>query len=408
MTHNGMNKMRLFSRATRVALAGTLLVCGACDFSVTNPGPIDDSDLETPTAMGALVNGMSGDLSAAIGDFLLQNALMADELKHSGNYAAENQFADGIIRPEDVNGRWSEMQRARWVAEHGIERMKDVLGSDGFEGSSLAPMAYVYAGFANRLLGENVCTGVIDGGPAESDSVYFQRADSEFTEAFRLAQQSGNDSLAATALAGRASMRAWLGDWDGAVADAEQVPVDFEFDALFSLNTSRENLDLAYETVTRREATVAGTQWADDYGDPRVPWDTVYTSGGSVQKGQDGQTPFFRQTKYTDLGSDVPLVKGTEMLLLRAEAALRDENVDDAMDLVNEERAHYGLGSVSAPTVDSAWTILKFERGAVVWLEGRRLWDLRRWYAEGRDNFLDGRDKCVPVSANEEGANPNL
>lgn len=408
MMHNGMNTMRLFSRAARTALACTLLLCGACDFSVTNPGPIDDTDLDTPTAVSALVNGMSGDLSEALGDFLLQNSLMADELKHSGNYAAENQFAQGIIRPEDVNARWADMQRARWVAEHGIERMRSVLGDQGFEESPLSAMAFVYAGFANRLLGENVCTAVIDGGAAESDSVYFQRADSEFTEALRLAQAHGNDTLAATALAGRASMRAWLGDWDAAVADAEQVPVDLEFDAIFSLNTSRENLDLAYETITRREVTVAGTQWADDYGDPRVPWDTVYTSKGAIQKGQDGKTDFFRQTKYTELGSDVPLVKGTEMLLLRAEAALRDEDLGGAIGLIDQERAHYGLGSVSASSLDSAWTILKFERGAVVWLEGRRLWDLRRWYAEGRDNFLEGRDKCVPISADERGSNPNL
>lgn len=399
---------RLLRPGARGALAGMLLLCAACDFSVTNPGPIDDTDLDTPTAMSALVNGMSGDLSEALGDFLLQNSLMTDELLHSGNYAAENQFAQGIIRPEDVNARWSDMQRARWVAEHGIERMKNVLGEDGFEENPLSAMAYVYAGFANRLLGENVCTAVIDGGPAESDSVYFQRADSEFTEALRLAQLHGNDTLAATALAGRASMRAWLGDWTGAVADAEQVPVSLRFDAIFSLNTSRENLNLAYETITRREVTVAGTQWADHYGDPRVPWDTVYTTKGAIQKGQDGRTDFFRQTKYRDLGADVPLVKGTEMLLLRAEAALRDEQVGDAMALINEERSAYGLGDLSAPDADSAWTILKVERGAVVWLEGRRLWDLRRWYAEGRDTFLEGRDKCVPVSANERGSNPNL
>jgi hypothetical protein len=48
------------------------------------------------------------------------------------------------------------------------------------------------------------------------------------------------------------------------------------------------------------------------------------------------------------------------------------------------------------------------ERGAVLWLEGRRLWDLRRWLASGRNTALQGRSTCVPISLEEIGANPNL
>jgi hypothetical protein len=65
--------------------------------------------------------------------------------------------------------------------------------------------------------------------------------------------------------------------------------------------------------VTRRETTVFGTAYAANNKDPRTPWDTVKV-GTRVQTGQDGATPFFRQTKYTTLGSPVPLAKGTEML----------------------------------------------------------------------------------------------
>lgn len=48
------------------------------------------------------------------------------------------------------------------------------------------------------------------------------------------------------------------------------------------------------------------------------------------------------------------------------------------------------------------------ERGSVTWLEGRRLWDLRRWLVAGTNNFLATRSKCIPVSVNEVAANPNL
>ena len=80
---------------------------------------------------------------------------------------------------------------------------------------------------------------------------------------------------------------------------------------------------------------------------------------------------------------------------------------------MNQARAVYGMAALSpAPsTLADAWTTLEYERGATLWLEARRLWDLRRWNAAtgpAHNTFLDGRDKCVPVSLNEQSSNPNL
>jgi hypothetical protein len=377
--------------------------------TVTNPGPIQDSQLNVPSAMPALVNGMSGDLSYAIGNYIDRGALASGELTEAGNYAAEQQYYIGVIRPEDVNPDWSNMQQARWSAENGIQRMQTTLGAN-FEKNVDTPRAYLYGGFANRLLGENVCTGVIDGGAAQSDSVYFVRAESLFTRAYTIATALNNTSVANAALGGRASVRAWQGNWTGAVADASLVPNTFVFNAIFGLGTARENNDLSNQTITRRETTVFGTVYATIFKDPRTPWDTVKTTSGAVQTGQDGKTKFFRQTKYTSLSSSVPLVKGAEMLLLRAEAALRNGDITGMTTLVNQERATYvGLAPVAAPaTTAAAWTLLQAERGSVTWLEGRRLWDLRRWLVGGTNTFLSTRSKCVPVSTNELASNPNL
>jgi hypothetical protein len=306
-----------------------------------------------------------------------------------------------------VNTEWDDMQQARWVAEHGIERMRSTMGSD-FDTDPLTPQAYLWAGYANRLLGENVCQAVIDGGPAQSDSVYFQRADSDFTQALTYAQALNNTTLTNAALAGEASVLLSLGNWAAAVADAQLVPATFEYDAIFSMNTTRENNSFAYETINRREYSVWGTQWANVFNDPRVPWDTVY-SGGQVQKGNDGQTPFFRQMKYTSLASNIPLSTGTEMLLIRAEAALRDGDLAGFTTLVNDERAVYSMAPITQPAdATSAWQTLEFERGAVLWLEARRLWDLRRWGAQGVNTFLQGRQPCIPIGRNELLSNPNL
>ena len=401
-----MNRHLLRLGALVAGLAVTVLGT-ACDLSVSNPGPVQDSQLNTPAALPPLVNGMSGDLSAALGGYLTRHAIATDELTEAGNFTPDNFYAAGVIRPEDDVADWAAMQSARWSAENGLARMKAVRGA-AFETDTITPWAYLWAGFANRLLGENACTAVIDGGPAQSDTVFFVRAESLFTRALTLAQSLKNTTVQNAALGGRASVRAAQGKWTDAVTDAALVPPTFVFNAVFSTNTSRENNTLVSNTVNSRQVSVFGTVYAKSKADPRTPWDTVKTTAGGVQVGQNGTTPFFVQKKYANLGSFVPLTKGAEMVLIRAEAALRNGDVAGAMTLINQERATSSLPALSATTASAAQSILQSERGAVLWLEGRRLWDLRRWQAAGTSSFLTGRATCLPVSSVERGSNPNF
>lgn len=392
-------------RALPAAAIALTALLGGCDFKVTNPGPLLDADLNNASAIPALVNGMGGDLSNAIGNYLTRGSLAAFELAHSGNFAAERRFAAGTIGPEDVNGDWARLHTARYVAEAGLVRMKTVLGT-AFETNVNTPRAYLYAGYANRFLGENVCNAVYDGGPALPSSSHFVRAESLFTRALTISRTLNNTALTNAALAGRAQVYADQGKWAEAVADAALVPVTFRHNAVFSLNTTRENMDLAAQTITRREVTVWNTVWVADR-DPRVLYDTVKT-GTAITKGQDGATNFFRQKKYLTLGDPVALAKGTEMLLIRAEAALRANDLTNAMLLINQGRTAATLTPLTATTIDAAWAHLMRERGAVLWLEGRRLFDLRRWLADGRNTALQGRSTCMPISLEERGANPNV
>jgi hypothetical protein len=404
-----MPTMTALSTSTRrIVPAATIVLAallGACDLKVTNPGPLLDENLDNVSAVPALVNGMGGDLSNAIGNYLTRGSLASFELLHSGNFAAERQFASGVIRPEDVNGDWARMHTARYVAEAGLVRMKTVLGT-AFETNANTPRAYLYAGFANRFLGENVCNAVYDGGPALPSSNHFVRAESLFTRALTLARALNNVPLTNAALAGRAQVYANQGKWTEAAADAALVPTAFRHNAVFSTNTTRENLGVAFETINRREVTVWNTVWVADR-DPRVAYDTVRT-GTALTRGQDGTTIFFRQRKFLTIGDPVALAKGTEMLLIRAEAALRNNDVTNAMVLINQGRTAATLPALTATTVDAAYVHLMRERGAVLWLEGRRLFDLRRWLADGRNTTLRNRSTCVPISLEERGANPNV
>jgi hypothetical protein len=393
------------------ALAGTL---ASCSLDVTNPGPIEDSKLQTPDAVPALVVGMSADYANVYDEMVRITAIASDELGHGGSYTQEGLWVRGIIRPEDVNGLWSAMHRARFEAESGIDRFKAFSGTSFDYGKSVySARANLFAGLTNRLLGETVCGAVFDNGPLQSDSAYFQRADTFFTEAIKIALvANGATDVLNAAYGGRASVRAWLGNWDAAIADAAQVPTAFVYNAVFSLNSTREQNSLVQETYVRREFSLYNTSWAQVFKDPRVPWDTIKTSNGAIQTGQDGKTPYFRQAKYTDLGADIPVVKGTEMRLLQAEAALRKNDIAGAYTFMNQARANYKMAALTpASDLATAWKTLEFERGATLWLEARRLWDLRRWGADpgpAKNTFLATRDKAVPVSLEEYQTNPNF
>lgn len=397
------------------ALVATVALAGCQGFfDVVNPGPLSDEELNVPAAVQGVVTGMSADFSVMFDYIVPVSGMASDEISHGGSYTAEGLWVRGIFRSEDVNGQWANMQRARWVAEHGIERMKGVDGY-AFDTNILSARAYLWAGLANRTLGEIACDAIIDGGPKQANSVYFTRAEAHYTEAIRIATAVGGTAgtaVANAAYGGRAAARAALGKWAEAVADAQRVPTNFVFNAVYSTNSSRENNEFVSETWVRREFTVWGTRWANVFKDPRVPWDTVKTASGAIQKGQDGKTNYFRQRKYPDLGAEIPLVKGTEMLMIRAEERLRAGDISGAYGHMNTARTFYGLPALTpAASLAQAWTDFKAERGATLWLEGRRWFDLRRWGAETgpmNDTFLTGRATCMPISQNELDANPNL
>jgi len=401
------------TRAGRIASVFlTALAASGCSdlLDVTNPGPIEDDDLNAPGAMPALVTGMAGDLAVALSITTIWGSVWSDDLLHSGTLGAPTVFAQGDIDATQVNPWWNDAHTARWVAEDGIRRMQEVLG-DGFTTSALAPRAYLIAGFANRILGESVCQAVIDGGAPTPFTDHFIRAEGQFTEALGLAGAQGEAELVTVAHAGRAQVRAALGDWEGAAADAALVPSDFRHDAVYSTNTERETNGWPEDTLTRGEYTVWGTPWYEIPDDPRIPWEEVLTGTGALATAANGSTPWVRQQKHLTDADEIALAKGTEMLLIRAEAALRAGDPGTAMDLMNDVRTSHGLGTLSAADEAAAWPILQAERGKTLWLEGRRFWDLRRWYDEegpAHHGFLEGRDRCVPISDSERLSNPNV
>jgi hypothetical protein len=402
------------------------LLLAACEFETVNPGRVLEEDLNEERSVQPLVTGMSSDFSTAYDGMAFLIARASDEMAGGGSYSSTAEFRVGIIENDYVDWEWESMSRARWVAEDGLRRMQEDIPDYEFEGNELTARAYLFLGLSNRALGESYCDVVYDGGPAEAPSAAFQRAVDAFNEAIDHAQQAGATNIELAALGGRAQAYVGLGDWTNAVLDANLVPTPFVYDAIFHTTSGREENEIFEETHRRHEMSAYLT-YADsvDPTDLRTPFTDCTLGGCPNAQGADGSTPHYRQEKYQDHGAEIPVVKGTEMRLIEAEAHLLADAVPLAINSINEVRLFWGLTLIdpTGMTLQDGWITLDHERHLTLWLEGRRFFDMRRWEAAGLDYlpavmFISGgtlvytgenpRDICIPISESECLTNTNI
>lgn len=399
-----------------LAAVGLLAGSSACDLSVTNPGPVQDVFLNSPGAQQSVVAGADVAMAYALNWIAFTGSHIARETVPAGNagnlFGAPELVRQGILDPDENNEHWENAHKARWVAEDAVRRFAGEGVLDDFDSNANVARALLIAGYANRLLGENMCKAVIDGGAEEPHTVHLTRADSLFTQAHEIAGRAGNTQIQTAAIAGRAAVRVHLGDWAGAVADARMVPADFVYQQHF-YTQEWDDYNRFYwgnANLPFRSHTVWGTFYETYYqetSDPRTPWGT----NPDIPFGTTSGIPWYSELKYDEIDSPINLSTGREMQLILAEAALREGRWQEALGTINQLRADVGVAGWTATSAVEAWEALKRERGIELWLEGRRLGDLRRWAAEGtpgETTDMTGRSLCFPISHTESETNQNL
>ncbi len=427
----GNRSMRLSTTTLRrgLALVGAALLGvapTACNFDVTNPGPVQAENLNDPGAFPSIIGGIKRAMVDGLNYTALQGASVTRELfptGQTGQFGIEPFNSVGYLNEDEQGAPWSGGQQARWLAESAISRFDEVLGAEA-SSSDFVAQANLWAGYANRLLGENMCDAVIDGGPAMDPSEYLNRAKDQFSQAITVGGSAGDNTSVTAAYAGRAAVEVQLGDWTAAAADAAQVPTDFVFQLQFyNIGDDYQQNRIAWASMDQpykahSEWNTWYAEYYDDSGDPRVAYEFTNDVGtGALEC--CGVIPWWPQQKY-DRASPMDLSTGTEMRLVEAEALLRDNQMGAAVDKINEVRAKAGTDPIAPASMDEAWALLKRERGIDLWLEGRRLGDLRRWQEDNTPGALDPRevvgeashlqvqDLCFPISKAERDRNPNL
>lgn len=461
MTRN--NSIHTLRRLKPALLTGAVLLWG-CSFDVNNPGAIVEDDLNDLSGIKSLLVGMSSDFSEEYDEIAFTIARAGDEAAGGGSYGSTSLYKAGLIDKTDTDGHWGGIQRARWVAENGLVRMRDKIEGFDFATDPAVGRAYLFAALANRTIGESFCEGVTlasddlgaGGGSAVPKSEAFNRAIRWATEVIG---HAGSTAQLVTAAHGvRAQAYVGVGEWGNAIAETAMVPTDFVHDAIYDGNSGRERNVLYNEGVTRGEYSIYGSlaggrifgetlaayqarvdpaTGTSPAQDPRAPYDrcdvnvgTVCNSG-AVSAG--GVIPRWQQQKYPSRGTEIPVVKGTEMRLIEAEAEIVTNGaagITNALAKLNEVRTFLGVTpALTATTVNEVWQHIDDERHLTLWLEGRRFHDLDRWdaanlsflrgvrFTRGETDFsvfndmeasLAKRATCLPISFDECLSNTNL
>lgn len=423
ITDTGRGAMRSLGR---LLIGGvTLAVLAACNTDVTNPGPVQDEFLDSEDAYPAVVNGMGRALAQAMNWVGYTGAAVAREMHPSGStgsFGITVRWQQGQLdaTDEDLNTHWNQSQRARWFAEDGVARME----AGGASAEQLA-QAYLWAGYSNRLMGESFCEAVIDGGAPQPSTIFLERAEAWFTKAM----QTGSGDVRTAATAGRASVLAALGQWSAAAAAAAGVPDGFEYAIPYyeqGDNDQRNRIQFSSAAEPYKAHTQWNT-WVEAYyqatSDPRVPF-LETNEVGDAAIDCCGRVPWWPQMKHDDTDAPINLSSGAEMRLVEAESMLNSGDWQGALAKINGLRAAAGVSDAVATSSTEAWTALKRERAIVLWLEARRLGDLRRWEASSAPGALDAlevpgasdqvgshlltQDKCFPIPPSEQDTNPNV
>jgi len=430
----GCTSRRATSGLRGLLALGLAFGVAACDTDVVNPGPIAGDFLDSPDAQAAITNGAGRALGDAMNWISYTSASVAREIHPSGStgsFGITPEQQRGELNDDEVNTHWENVHRARFMVEDGLDRIGQL--ESGQQDDEVLAQLYLWGGYTYRLAGETLCEAVIDGGSAQDHDVFFTRA----VELFDQAASLGTGDVRTAAIAGRASVKVWQGDWSGALADAGSVPDDFSY-VMPYYDIGDDNQGNRLYIAAKAEPYKAHSQWStwvEGYGmsedtpdgDPRVPY-TVTGTVGDASTSCCGEVPFNPQTKYENDDAAIELSSGPEMRLLEAENALfNNSDMATAVSIINELRAEAGVDPIAPASMTEAQMMFLREHAIEQWLEARRLPALWRWNEAGvpletllqpleqvgdgniqTGSHLQERDFCFPISEGEEQTNPNV
>lgn len=409
-----------------VALGAVLLLAPGCDDLLStepDPNTVPADELENPTSFEARLAGTQADFFFAYDMAVAYGGLFTDELIDGTGFddiderrvTPDNQTIGAVDEaPEGLDGLWTPMQRAAFTS--GLLQ-QDILDGDfpeqvpDPENSPELATVSMFAGFSTMVLGEMFCSTAFDGtGPELSSAETWARAEDHFTRAIDAA--NATEDVRFASLVGRARARMLQGNTSGALNDADQVPLDWSFVAdVYSTNSQVEENDL-WNMLTDSQRFSVDPAYRDltidDSGteDPRVD----AFQDPNDQFAIDGSTELFQLQKYVVATAPIRLASGFEAAYYVAEI----QGGQDAVNAINDVRAEQGITEEFSSSDEQEIRLKLFdERARTLFLEGKRMGDLRRYLdAFGLDLYPTGPNfgdqTCMPLPDAERDNNPDI
>ena len=394
-------RIRNAARRTAIGLlVPGILFTAACDLSgileVNIPGKVDASSLSDPALATVLMNSVIGDTECAWSNYAAASSHHSDEwIPTSGNLNMREwgqrkmglqSSAGGRLATSSCEGNYgiyTPLQTARFQNNDVFDKLAEFDAGDVPNKAQMQGTVRAYGGWSLVALGEGFCSMALDGGPEMQPDQVLTVAVQKFTEAIGGA---GDGDLVTMSYAGRARAKLGMGDWPGAISDAQQVPEGFEFVADRAANIDRRQnylqrfLNDTNDAVSKhgsladhfRDLTVndAGQLTQNDgMPDPRTP---VRTIGNQAF---DFSTIHYFTDKYTSRADPAPMTSWEAVQLIIAEASAQMGDMAAAVGIINNLRMKLGLPGWAAGTTASQSDVLK----AVLAERSRELFVEQAW-----------------------------
>ena len=410
-------------RLTATVVAALMTTTTACDrlLDVENPASVPIEALDNPALMQTLESASIQSFQCAFQQYVGTVGVLSGEYWVSSNFVDSHPWEwRGIVQikgtggscPNNRNatslGFYTPMQQAQFQLDDLFERVSKFTDAEVPNRQRMLAEARAYSGYAHLILGETMCEMALDGGPKMTSQEVWAVAESRFSEAITIATALGTGadavSLKNMAIAGRARTRLMMGKLAEAAADARLVPATFVRNAEYT-NTSQARENRMFNmTVTNRFISVTPAYQnltVNGAADPRVP------AVNANVLGQDGATPYWRQTKITAVNSPLPIASYKESQLILAEAST---DQTEKLAALNRVRALYSIAPLTGTVTDD---IIIEERRRGLFSEGQRYTDMLR----KKLPFQQGTNRkgqtysdltCIPLPDVETQNNPNF
>lgn len=402
-----------------------LAACNAQDLlNVRAPDRVPATTLDNPAQAALMVNSTAGDFECAVGSYVLVEGIISDELgdaqlgaaawpydRRDANTQPGGSYGTSACANNQTPGIYLPLSTARWSADNALTKLQAWTDQQVPGRSALVAQAALYAGFDYALMGMSMCQAAFDVGKPIDQPAMFAEAEKRFTIAIDQGTKAGTPNVVNAALVGRARVRLFQGNLQGAAADAQLVPKGFVFNASAGSDDNRRYNRVYAATAQFGFYTVESGDRALTTGgvpDPRA------AAAKMTTRAADAKSTIWSPTKYSSDATAIPVARYEEAQLILAEA----RGGAAAVSIINALRDQYSLPHYSGATdAASIQQLIIDERQKTLFVEGFRNYDIQRFkipfnppvgtpYPNKGGTY--GNTTCLPLPDIEHFNNPNV